>query len=256
MLTEERYAIILEIVNRKKSVGIHELCEILDSSVSTVRRDLTFLAETGKLNKVHGGAIALDENFILEERNVEEKAKLFTEEKLAIAKYAANLVEDEDFIFIDAGTTTEKLIDFLPLKKIQFVTNAFIHAKKLAQKGFQVYIPGGEIKLATEAIVGVECVMTLKNYNFTKCFIGTNGISVSAGFSTPDVNEGKVKSAVIDGSIVAYVLADHSKFDRVTSVTFAQLNRATIITDAVPDKRYRNYASVKEVMRNDLHSNL
>lgn len=249
MLTEERYSIILEIVNKKKSVEIHELCEILSSSVSTVRRDLNSLSKMGKLNRVHGGAIALAENFILEERNVEEKEKLFTEEKVAIAKYAASLVENEDFIFIDAGTTTEKLIDFLPQKKIQFVTNAFLHAKKLAQRGFQVYIPGGEIKLATEAIVGAECVMALGNYNFTKCFIGTNGISVSAGFSTPDVNEGKVKSAVINGTMAAYVLADHSKFDRVTSVTFAQLNRANIITDAVPDKKYRNYTSVKEVTK-------
>ena len=55
-------------------------------------------------------------------------------------------MDDGDFIFIDAGTTTGYMIDFLPDKKITFVTNAFVHAKKLAQRGFKVYMPAGEIK--------------------------------------------------------------------------------------------------------------
>lgn len=248
LLTEERYSIIIEVVNSKKSVKLTELCELLNASVSTVRRDLNALAKMGRIIKVHGGAVAIDDSFTFTEINVEEKSRLFKEEKTAVAGYAASLIDNEDFVFIDAGTTTEKMIDFLPPKNVTFVTNGFIHAKKLAQKGFKVYIPGGEIKLATEAIVGSECVMTLKNYNFTKCFIGTNGISISSGFSTPDLNEARVKTSVIDGSLKAYILADHSKFDKVTSVTFAQLNRADIITDKLFDKRYINYTFIKEVM--------
>lgn len=248
MLTEERFSVILETVNRKHSVKLTELCSLLDASVSTVRRDINMLAEMGKLIKVHGGAIALTDNFTNLEINVEEKLKLFSEEKHCIARYAASLVDDGDFAFIDAGTTTEKMIDYLPPKNVTFVTNGIIHAKKLAQRGFKVYIPGGEIKLSTEAIVGAECVLDIRNYNFTKCFIGANGISVSAGFSTPDVNEARVKTAVIDGSIETFILADHSKFDKITSVTFAQLNRGKIITDKMPDKKYLKYTSVKEVM--------
>lgn len=80
------------------------------------------------------------------------------EEKTAIAEYAATLVEDGDFIFIDAGTTTQKLIDFLPEKEVTYVTNGFIHAKKLAERNFKVYIPGGEIKLLTEAVVGADAL--------------------------------------------------------------------------------------------------
>lgn len=248
MLAEERHSIIIEIVNKNKSVTINELCKILNSSISTVRRDLNALAEQGKLTKVHGGAISKNEKFTFFEENVEEKATLFTEEKAAIAKYAASLIQEGDFIFLDAGTTTEKMIDFLPKKNVTFVTNGFIHAKKLAQSGFKVYIPGGEIKLSTEAIVGAECVMTLSNYHFTKCFLGVNGISVLGGFSTPDINEAKVKSTVISTSMEAYVLADHSKFDRITSVTFAALNKASIITDKLIDEKYSNYTLVKGVM--------
>ena len=181
MLAEERLAVILETVQQKRSVKVSELCNLLNASVSTVRRDISTLAEMGKLIKVHGGAIALSENFAAVEKDMEEKAHLFLKEKQAVAQYAASLLEDGDFVFLDAGTTTENMIGFLPKKDICFVTNGLFHAKKLAQRGFQVYIPGGEIKYSTEAIVGAECACTVARYHFTKSFLGTNGVSVSAG---------------------------------------------------------------------------
>jgi len=248
MLTEERQSIILEMVNKQRSVRLSELSVLLDTSESTIRRDLNSLAEKGAVIKVHGGAIAVNDSFLPVEHNVEEKSKLFTEEKKAIARYAASLVEDGDLIFIDVGTTTEKMIDYLPDKSAAFVTNGFVNAKKLAQRGLKVFVPAGEIKLTTEAIIGAECVLTLQNYNFTKCFMGVNGISVANGLSTPDKNEASVKTAVIHNSQMAYVLADHSKFDRVTSITFASLNRVRIITDKLDDKRYLAEAFIKEVL--------
>jgi DeoR family fructose operon transcriptional repressor len=248
LLTEERHSIILDTVNRQHVVKLKDLCAMLDSSESTIRRDLNQLAQRGLLTKVHGGAISLNESFSPYEHNVEEKASLFIEEKTAIARYAASLIEEGDFVYIDAGTTTEKMIDYIPSKNVTFVTNAFINAKKLAQKGFRVFIPAGEIKLTTEAIVGAECVISLQNYNFSKCFMGTNGISVSAGLSTPDKSEASVKTAVISRSKEVYFLADHSKFDKVTAVTFSALNRGKIITDKLPDKKYLTEASIKEVL--------
>ena len=249
MLTEERYSIILERVKQNKSVKLLELCELLKASESTIRRDLTVLDERGLLKKVHGGAISAEEHsFNLEEQDVESKSKLFTDEKLAIARFSASLVDDGDFIFIDAGTTTGYMIDFLPDKKITFVTNAFVHAKKLAQRGFKVYMPAGEIKLTTEAIVCAECVSSLQSYNFTKSFLGANGISLSGGITTPDRNEARVKSTVVLNSQTVYILADHSKFDQISAVTFAQLGRVKIITDKLQDKKYLTKANIKEVM--------
>ncbi|MBP0955886.1 MAG: DeoR/GlpR transcriptional regulator [Oscillospiraceae bacterium] len=249
MLTEERHSIILEQVKQNKSVTLTELCELLGASESTIRRDLTALDERGLIKKVHGGAISTDDRSLnLVEHDVESKSKLFTEEKIAIARYAASLVDDGDFVYIDAGTTTEKMIDFLPDKKVTFVTNAFVHAKKLAQRGFKVYIPAGEIKVTTEAIVGAECVSSLQGYNFTKSFIGANGISLSAGITTPDRNEASVKSAAVQNSKTIYVLADHSKFNQIASITFAQLGRVKIITDKLQDKKFHTKANIKEVM--------
>ncbi len=247
MLTEERHSMIIKAVNERASVTIAELAEMLDVSASTVKRDLIILANEGKIIKVRGGAMSRNESFTSVEKNVEEKASICTEEKMTIAKYAAELIENGDFVFLDAGTTTEKMIDYLNVKDVTFVTNGFIHAKKLARKGYKVFITGGEIKASTEAIVGAECVLTLKNYNFTKCFMGTNGISLTAGFTTPDVNEARVKSAAIESSRGVYVLADHSKFDEVSSATFAGLGKAVIITDRIPNRKYNNAADITEV---------
>lgn len=251
MLTEERFSIIIDTVNREKSVGINRLCELLGASVSTVRRDLNTLDEMGKIIKVHGGAVTVNGDLPqLEaiERNIEEKAVMFPEEKTAIAAYASQLIENGDFVFIDAGTTTAKLIELLPQRDATFVTNAFTNAKMLAQRGFRVYLPAGEIKLSTEAIIGAECVMSLQKYNFTKCFLGANGVSVNAGISTPDVNEARVKEAVIANSSKSFILADHSKFDKISSVTFAQISKVQIITDKIIDAKYAEFKSIKEVI--------
>lgn len=249
MLTEKRHTMILEAVNRSGSVKLGELCELLKTSESTVRRDLNILSEKGMLTKVHGGAIALTEKFSRYENNVSTKVNLCAEEKSVIAQYAAELVEDGDFIYLDAGTTTEKMIDYIsPNKKVTFVTNGFINAKKLAQNGFTVYIPGGEIKALTEAVVGAECVLSLESYNFTKCFMGVNGISISRGLTTHDKSEAAIKSTAILHSKEVYILADHSKFDRITPVCFAPLDCGTIITDGAPDKKYAAKTSIREVL--------
>lgn len=248
MLTEERHSVILELINRQGSAKLGELCELLNTSESTIRRDLNILAEKRLLTKVHGGAMAIDDNFFRFEHDIEKKSGLFVEEKEAIAKYAALLIEDGDLVYIDAGTTTEKMIEHIPSKNVTFVTNGFINAKKLAQLGFKVLIPGGEIKPSTEAIVGADCVLSLQSYNFSKCFVGVNGISLTGGLSTPDKNEAIVKSTVIGHSKETYILADHSKFDTVTSIKFADLNCGIILTDKAVDERYKATAKVKEVM--------
>lgn len=248
MLTEERHTRIMEALNRQKSIGISELCELLDTSESTVRRDLIMLDEAGLLTRVRGGAIAAGESFSAVEHNVAEKMSLYVEEKTAIARYAASLVEDGDFVFLDAGTTTEKMIRFLPPKSVTFVTNAFVSAKELAARGFEVLITAGEVKASTEAIVGAAAVLTLSRYNFTKCFMGTNGISIHGGFSTPDKSEADVKETAILRSREAFVLADSSKFGKVTANMFSDLTKAKIITDKVTNKKYLAKADIREVL--------
>ena len=247
MFTEERYAQILRILQEKKAVTVTELTACLHTSESTIRRDLNALHEQGKLNKVHGGATLLTNSFTMQEEDVQTKARLHIKEKERIARYAASIVNDHDFIYIDAGTTTEKMIDFLQKTRATFVTNGVAHAKKLIQKGFKAYIIGGQLKLSTEAVVGAEAVINLKKMNFTKAFLGANGISDDHGVTTPDVEEGLIKAEAVNRSYITYVLADSSKFGKISSVTFADLSQVCIVTDSVPDTKYHDKAVIKEV---------
>ena len=247
MLTEERYTQILRILQEKRAVTVTELTACLHTSESTIRRDLNALHEQGKLNKVHGGATLLTNSFTIQEEDVRTKARLHIKEKERIARYAASVVNDCDFVYIDAGTTTEKVIDHLQDTRATFVTNGVAHAKKLIQKGFKAYIIGGQLKLSTEAVVGAEAVLNLKKFNFTKAFLGANGISGDHGVTTPDVEEGLIKTEAVNRSYVAYVLADSSKFGKISSVTFADLSQVCIVTDSVPDTKYHDNAVIKEV---------
>lgn len=247
MLTEDRYNKILSALDINNSASVTELTKITESSESTVRRDLAALAKMGKLKKVHGGAVAIDSGIMLKEPDVKEKMKLNASAKELIAKYAAATIRKNDFVFIDAGTTTEKMIAHITQKDATFVTNAFNHAYLLARRGFKVYLTGGEVKTTTEALVGISCVETINHYNFTKCFLGTNGISDNTGFTTPNIDEASVKRAAVQKSYVTYILADSSKFGKSAAVTFANLKNACIITDKLSDDKYKDLTIIKEV---------
>lgn len=255
MLSEERYKLILDKLERESVVYLNDLVEYLDTSESTVRRDLNTLDKAGLLKKVHGGATRLKEIKIntIEEK-VEHRQNLNIDEKLNIARYAASLIEDNDLIYIDAGTTTELMIDFIKETKAVFVTNGIVHAKKLIQKNLKTYILGGELKLTTEAIVGVETVNSLRKYNFTKGFFGSNGVDIGRGFTTPDMREAMVKEEAIKRSRKSFVLCDKSKFNEISSITFAEINKAKIITSILEENRYRQYTEIMEVKINDIHN--
>ena len=236
-------------VNEKNAVTVSELAELLEISESTVRRDLTALDELGKLKKVFGGATAITKTEGVYEDNVSLREHLMSAEKTEIAKYSATLINNTDFVFIDSGTTTSRLIDFIENNQATYVTNGIVHARKLVQKGLNAYLIGGKVKAATEAVVGAEGIANLKNFNFSKAFMGTNGIDVAAGFTTPDIEEAMMKEAAVKKAYMAFVLADHSKFRRVFAVTFSQLKTCCIITDSVPDNRYAKETVIKEVIK-------
>ena len=113
MLTQQRHEIILELLREKGSITVTEVKDLLDTSESTVRRDITALDKEGKLEKVFGGAVELKERVTAYEYSVAEKMGLKLEEKHRIARYAAGLIQDEDFVYIDAGTTTGDMLKFL-----------------------------------------------------------------------------------------------------------------------------------------------
>lgn len=231
MLTEQRYELILNLLEEKKSITVTEVKDLIHTSESTVRRDITALHRAGKLVKVFGGAMAADHTLVEEEPTVAQKTEVHKGEKQQIAQYAASLIVPEDFVYLDAGTTTGRMLEHLAGSKATFVTNAVAHAQALAAAGLRVFLVGGELKASTEAVVGNQALLTLKSYHFSKGFFGTNGISRKAGFTTPDANEALIKKTAMEQCQKRYVLSDASKFGQVSAVTFADFLDAVILTE-------------------------
>ena len=246
MLNQERKNAIMDILKTRGTASVQMLTQVLGASESTVRRDIADLSRAGLVSKIHGGAMLKSKNFIAMEDSVH------VAEKRAIARYAAAQINSDDFVYLDAGTTTFLMIDFIDKNcKASFVTNGISHAKRLVQRGFQVYMLGGQLKSTTEAVIGVVAAKNIRKYNFTKAFIGTNGVTPEQGFSTPDAEEAFVKAAAFERSFVTYVLADSSKFGRVSSVTYAPMDRGCIITDELPDESWRKYTVIKTVGKDE-----
>ncbi len=231
MLTKQRQEMILELLEERGSITVAEVRDLLNISESTVRRDIIVLDREGKLTKVFGGAVKAEHKVTAHEYTVAQKEDINREEKRKIAKYAASLILPEDFVYLDAGTTTAYIIDFIEEAGAVFFTNAVVHARRLAEKGIKVMLVGGELKASTEAVVGTQAMQSLRNYHFTKGFFGVNGVTKKDGCTTPDVGEAMVKQTALGQCRESYVLGDSNKFGITSSVTFAPFYGTTFVTD-------------------------
>ncbi len=249
MLAEERAAAILSFIEQQGAASVAQLCRATGASEATIRRDLTQLHQQGRLNKVHGGAVALRGNFSMEEPDLTTKAQLHVEQKSAIGRYAAAQVNDDDFVFLDAGTTVLAMADHLAASRAGFVTTSIACAKRLSELGRRVTVVGGQLKLGTEAIIGAEALAFLERYHFTKAFLGANGITVKQGCTTPDPEEAAIKRRAADQAYMTYVLADSSKFGQTAAVTIRPLEKVCVITERIPDESFRDKGIIKELWR-------
>lgn len=251
MLTNERHQYILNFLEAHGTITIHEIADALTTSESTIRRDLQFLENQKLLLRVHGGAQRKTQ--LNHEASMTEKREQHCLEKQKIAKFAATLIQDNDTIFLDAGSTTLEMISFLPTDtSLKVVTNAVTHALELLERGIETIILGGTLKQTTNAIVGITAVQQLQQLYFDKAFLGINGIDDQAGYTTPDVEEAFIKKTAVNQSQKNYILADHSKFKQRSFVQVIPLPQAEIITDTCPKgyiKELRKQTSVKEVIK-------
>lgn len=251
MLTEERQQQIIQLVQQNNIVKLHELTKLLQASESTIRRDLQDLEDQGLLKRIHGGA--QKSNHLLQEADMSQKTTVHTLEKQAIAKLASQQIAAEDVLYLDAGSSTLALIDFLPTdQNIQVVTNSVQHAARLIDRGIQTIILGGKIKLSTQATLGYAAVAQLAHYRFTKVFLGTNGIDLAAGITTPDPEEASLKHQAIRHGECAYILADSSKFGQITFTHFANLEDVTIITSPLDLTNLAEYQSRTTILEASL----
>lgn len=243
MLPEERKALILEYIDSQHAVTATELMQRFDASEATIRRDLTDMDKKGLIQKVHGGAVSLKSPIAVEYK-VSERMDKNIDEKILIAKHAAGLIQNNDLVFLDAGTSTYHIIDYIDAPNVTFVTNAIMHAQKLAANGYSVFLTGGRLKATTEALIGSECYESILHYHFSIGFFGANAVNRADGFTTPDPEEAKIKECALSRTHSPYILCDHTKFDLTSNVRFSYFEDAHIITAGRLPKAYQKSKNI------------
>ncbi|CAN5285764.1 DeoR/GlpR family DNA-binding transcription regulator [soil metagenome] len=232
MYAPERHQQILDTARAQGRVDVAGLARDLSVTPETVRRDLTALERRGVLRRVHGGAIPVDR--LGSEPGVADRAVHAATEKERIARAALDELPDGGSIILDAGTTTVRLAELLPSdRELTVVTHSIPVASILVSRpNISLHLLGGIVRDRTLAAVGDWTRAQIAEVFADVAFMGTNGISVERGLTTPDLAEASVKRALIDAARRTVVLADHSKFGREDFARVAALSDIdTVITD-------------------------
>lgn len=232
MYAEERQREILRRARAEGRVDVVALAEDLSVTTETIRRDLTVLNRAGVVRRVHGGAMPVERLGF--EPALAARDAVLTVEKERIAKAALAELPAEGSVIIDAGSTTERLANILPMdRELTVVVNSPPLATLLAAyPNLTVIMLGGRVRPRTLATVDDWNQQLLSQLHVDVAFMGTNGLSVECGFTTPDPAEATVKRMMIGAARRSVVLADHTKIGNDYLARFAAISDVdTLITD-------------------------
>ncbi|GIG23827.1 DeoR/GlpR family DNA-binding transcription regulator [Cellulomonas denverensis] len=233
MYATERQQQILAVARRDGRADVASLAADLDVTTETVRRDLTVLERHGLVRRVHGGAIPVERLGF--EPGLAQREGLLSAEKERIAKAALDELPDGGSVLLDAGTTTVRLAELLPTdRELTVVTHALPVATVLATRPMiTLHLVGGTVRGRTLAAVGSWALRELAEIRVDVTFLGTNGLSVEHGLTTPDLAEAAVKAALVRAGRRTVVLADHTKLGREDFAHVAPLSDIdALVTDS------------------------
>ncbi|WP_031428340.1 DeoR/GlpR family DNA-binding transcription regulator [Flavimarina sp. Hel_I_48] len=228
----ERHQLILERLREKKHVKVLDLCDELDVSAVTIRKDLKLLEEKGLLYRTHGGA-SLDNPYI-NEKPIQEKEKISVEEKSNIAETALKLILENDSIMLASGTTVQQLARaIVPLGKLNVITSSLHVALELIKnKDVEVIQLGGPLRHSSGSVTGHYAQHILSNISCNQLFLGVDGIDLDYGCTTTSLEEAVLNKKMMDCAQKTIILADSSKFGKRSFGKICEIDAIDeIITD-------------------------
>ncbi|MCM3160578.1 DeoR/GlpR family DNA-binding transcription regulator [Metabacillus litoralis] len=244
MLAVERHERILDQLDKNKIVKVSELSKLLDVTEKTIRGDLELLEKRGLLNRIHGGAVlAEDEGRMLP---IAERQSGYSDVKSAIAKEAVKLIEPNETILMDGGSTTIAIAELLGEFPITVITNDLKIANVLLSKSnVQLMVLGGTRIDKSSSLMGAQATEMLKRMRVNRLFFGTTGISVEHGLTVFNSIHADWKKQIISCADHITLLADSSKFEKVALIQFAKFDEVNeIVTDTNLDPH------IKETLEN------
>lgn len=239
-LTVERRKEILNILNEKGQVFVHDLSSKFKVSEVTIRNDLELFESKKLLIRSRGGAMTY-KNSVGIDHQLYEKDKINYAEKIKIGKKAAVLIKDNETVIFDSGTTTMQIAKNLDHDNtLNVITNALNIANQLINsKNINIIVPGGIMRKNSHSLVGPSAEKSLRNFYVDKVFIGVDGLDMSLGAFTPNIEEASLNQVMIDIAKEVILVADSSKFNRRSLAFICPLNKIDIIiTDDRLDTEY------------------
>ena len=227
---------ILEQARRDGKVTVDGLAEQYDVTVQTIRRDLADLADSGRLDRVHGGAVLPSGVVNIE---YEERRRLNEDGKRAIAKACADRITNGSSVFMNIGTTTEAVAEeLLDRENLLVVTNNLNIATILApNRNAQIIVTGGTLRQTDNGLVGALAARMVQQFKFDISVLGCSAIDEDGDLLDFDGQEVMVSQTAIDRSRKVMVVSDHVKFQRKAPMTICSLRQVdTLFTDGTPSE--------------------
>ena len=225
----ERQNQIVQFLQRSQRISILEVCENYSVSEATARRDLEALASEGRIQRVHGGAIALTQPS--PEQPLLQRQREQADEKIRIGQVAAALVQEGETVFLGSGTTVlEAARSLRGRRNLTVLTNSLPVVNALAgAEGITVICLGGMLRDSELSFIGHITEQALAEVRADKVFIGTRAISMEHGLTHEYLPETMTDRAILKAGQEIFVLADHTKFGRAATVLLAPLESIHIL---------------------------
>jgi DeoR/GlpR family transcriptional regulator of sugar metabolism len=239
--SQQRRQEILAEVFEKAHVNARDLASRMNVSEATVRRDLKFLAEEGRIELVYGGATLRRPS----DYSVRSKAQRNVEAKRAIGRLAASLVGDDELIFLDSGTTCFEMSPFLKRRRnLSVIVNSARLALELDAPGLSAILLGGQYRPDRLDCVGPLATATLSQLRGYMCFIGADGVDMEFGLSAADIESANLYRQAVHNARQTVLLIDHTKFHNLSLfkiVDWAQVQQ--VVTDQAPSAQWQEFLS-------------
>jgi len=232
---------ILEALRKDNIVKVPALARALKISEVTIRRDLVRLEKEGFLIRAYGGAISKEK--VGYEFSFREKLERNRTEKERIGKFAAQLCQEGDTIFLDTGTTTLHIARAIKFQKnLKVVTNSLYVVYEFSSAGnIEVILLGGVFRPRSSDLVGPITEENLMQFHADKAFLGIDSITLSNGLMTTDIQTAKIAKTMANLAKEVIVVADHTKFGKKSFIKFASITKIDkIITSRGIKKFYRS----------------
>lgn len=210
----ERHKIILERLQKEGFVKVVDMAKELDVTTVTIRKDLKLLEEKGMLYKSHGSASPINPH--MADRHVSEKEKLHVGEKERIGEAAAKLIEENDTIIVNSGSTIFAFIDKIrPEGTLTLVTPCVKVTLNVCDiENINIFQLGGMFHKRSLSVIGNYASDLLQNVSCSKLFLGVDGVDIDWGVTTSNVEEAELNKAMMNAASKTIVLCDSSKFGK------------------------------------------